>query len=746
MDRTLSSMPTMASLASASHPRPLAASSQPKGAQDYIRAVRRRAWVVLGLFLLVLIPGVSYALRKPPIYRTEAVLKVEPLQNDDALASLLRHRVGGGGGGSGSDPEFIHYCVAILKNKMLATATANNPEIATSKAPNSSPAKEVLGLTARVVPRSNLIELSLEGRDPAWITKLLRTHAEELVKLTDNDHRTALDDTLHKADGNIRELNAELKKLETLLGNALKETNTINPSGESILEKQLIARQDALAQEYAQLRDLEEKFMVERMTPKPRESQGLTRKDAKLEKMYEDLETLVDAANRVKKTARNFDNDPAARRITDQMNSLNKKIDALEAQEDPDRPRGIAKDPIQALIRNRRERIVEIDEEIKRLFERMQEEHPAQRQYLSMLEDRSQKLVALHETKGKYADYALLVQSLKQHSPVEVIQPPQEPDAPVGPNRAMIMIMAGMFGLALGIGVVCLLEHADHSIRRPEALSHDLNIPVYGIVPWVPRTAATDRGGHLWAIGEPTSPAADSFRNLRASLLGSMEPVITLLVTSAKSGEGKTTTALNLAATCARAGERTLLVDVDLRRPSLDHAFPECANGPGLIDILRGELPWQRVIRPTEAAHLDVLPAGDAEGLPVEILGTREMRQLLESLALHYDRVILDGPSVLGMAECRMLGRAADATLFVVRAASQTLTPIRRAKEMLEQSRVRIAGVVLNALREDLRNWSNTEIRAAAVKGLRGRVQEDAGEEESESSEMIVGGARAPWA
>jgi capsular exopolysaccharide synthesis family protein len=284
------------------------------------------------------------------------------------------------------------------------------------------------------------------------------------------------------------------------------------------------------------------------------------------------------------------------------------------------------------------------------------------------------------------------------------------PLAPVRPKRAVNIALGVMFSLALGIGLVCLLEFLDHSVKVPEQLAVGLTLPLFGVIPRIRRTALTHRGGHLWASGTPDSVEADAYRNLRASLLGATDrrgPITTLLVTSAKAGEGKSTTALNLAATCARAGERTLLMDVDLRRPSLADVFVKDGHDLGLVDALRGEIPWQRALVRTDLPNLDFLPTGDTRDIPIEILGTLELRQLLLAVASHYDRVILDGPAVLGLADCRMLGRIVDASILVVRSGSHGLQPLLRAKAMLEQSHVAIAGVVFNGLFEDLKNWSS---------------------------------------
>ena len=196
--------------------------------------------------------------------------------------------------------------------------------------------------------------------------------------------------------------------------------------------------------------------------------------------------------------------------------------------------------------------------------------------------------------------------------PVQVVLPAEEPTEPTGPKRKIQMALVVLVGLGLGIGLVCLMESLDHRIKVPEHLVAGVTLPLFGVVPRMRRLAALHRGGHLWTPGLPKSVEADAFRNLRASLLcatgKSGEPIVTLLVTSPKPAEGKSTTALNLAATCARCGERTLLIDADLRRPSLTPVF-EPQHELGLVDVLKGDMPWQRALVRTEIADAG-LPAG----------------------------------------------------------------------------------------------------------------------------------------
>ena len=163
---------------------------------------------------------------------------------------------------------------------------------------------------------------------------------------------------------------------------------------------------------------------------------------------------------------------------------------------------------------------------------------------------------------GQADGFEIVEQAIVSNDCVKI--PPNgvvEPTAPIKPNRPLLIGLGLIVSFGLGIGLVCLLEHVDHSVKVPEHVTHGLTLPLLGVVPRIRRTALTHRGGHLWTPATPDSLEADAYRNIRASLLGIADkrgPIITLLVTSAKAGEGKSTTAINLAATCARAGRAHL--------------------------------------------------------------------------------------------------------------------------------------------------------------------------------------------
>ena len=409
----------------------------------------------------------------------------------------------------------------------------------------------------------------------------------------------------------------------------------------------------------------------------------------------------------IKRRVRNFNSDPSAKANAVKLKQVMDTIERYKAAHPVAPPAG---DPSEALVAQMREDIRADEATAAALLKESQESLPEHQMFLNYLEERQQKSDRIATMQEKLGNFEILSRSQKPS--VEIVGISPEPSTPVRPKRALSIAIGVIFSLGLGIALVCFLEHLDHSVKVPEHLSMGLTLPLFGVIPRIRRTAMASRGGHLWTPGIPESIEADAYRNLRASLIGSSArhgPIVTLLVTSAKAGEGKSTTALNLAATCARAGERTLLLDVDLRRPSLAAVFrdEDDETNLGLVDVLRGDLPWQRTVARTELPNLDFLATGDTRDIPIEILGTVELRQLLIALSHHYDRVILDGPATLGLPDCRMLGPFVDAALLVVRSGTHQLRPLQRAKAFLEQSNVVLAGVVFNGLCEDLENWSS---------------------------------------
>jgi succinoglycan biosynthesis transport protein ExoP len=678
--------------------------AQSKSAGDYLRALRRRIWLVVAIALGVALPGTVWTIRRPAVYRVAAQIMIEPPQFDPILTGIVSQEVGRHD--AATMEKYVPNRLALLRNRALADRVMSDPSLALPPGSGGDPASELIAqLQTRQLPNTNLFDILLEGTDPVRTTRTLNTLLELFKNDAKAENSMMLDVSKNHAVRSLDVLNKELTALDESINKLLKGSPIFAPGGKNLLQDHYVTMNSVLLQKKIRYDDLLHQARVAELFPNHKSQYAPTPRDSQIAELKKLRKYYTDHARRLRRTIKHFDSDPAAKYVTEKLADIMEELTQLEAEpklEPPDLS-GIAQTTAA-------EEIEKLDQEVKSILQRLQESMPKYQDYLTLLNKRDMLVQRLSAMQARISNFEMLAEANSRKQPVTIVLNATEPPSPIKPNRLLLIGCFAALGLTLGGSLVWLLEHLDHSVKAPEQLSVGLTLPLLGVIPRIRRTANVHRGGHLWTPGAPGSLEADAYRNLRASLLGASGlrgPITTLLVTSAKPGEGKSTTALNLAATCARSGERTLLMDVDLRRPSLGDVFDGAALGPGLVDILRGDLAWQRAVVRTDRPNLDFLPTGDTLDIPIEILGTLELRQLLTALSRHYDRVILDGPAVLGMADCRMLGRIVDGALLVVRCGAHDLRPLRRAKSMLEQSQVLIVGVVFNGLTEDLKNWSS---------------------------------------
>jgi capsular exopolysaccharide synthesis family protein len=263
----------------------------------------------------------------------------------------------------------------------------------------------------------------------------------------------------------------------------------------------------------------------------------------------------------------------------------------------------------------------------------------------------------------------------------------------VPPRRAVAIGVPAAIGLVAGLGLAWLLEVRDKTIRSEAQLRDLEQAPVLGMVPFDRRLREGPRGRRVAA----SSAGLEAFRQLRTNLefidVGS--PVQILVVTSSVAEEGKTTTAINLASALVAANRRVLIVEADLRRPTLDDHF-KVRGALGLTDVIvrRGEL--DAAMQPVGVNGLMLLPSGKLPPNPSELLGSDAMVQLLERLRDRFDVVIVNTPPLLPVTDAAVLSAHADGVLVVVRAGRTTRQQLSLAMRALHAVGARVLGTVLN--------------------------------------------------
>lgn len=195
----------------------------------------------------------------------------------------------------------------------------------------------------------------------------------------------------------------------------------------------------------------------------------------------------------------------------------------------------------------------------------------------------------------------------------------------------------------------------------------------------------------------PKSPISEQFRTIRTNINFSVvdEEVRTLMVTSSSPGEGKSTTAANLAVVYAQQGKRTLLVDADMRKPTVHYTFG-LTNSFGLTNVLTKQMELGEAVNTSDVDHLHVLTCGPIPPNPAELLGSRAMEQFFELVKEEYDLVIFDTPPVLAVTDAQVLANKCDGAVLVVSSGRTEIDAANKSKDLLTAAQARILGVVLN--------------------------------------------------
>lgn len=292
--------------------------------------------------------------------------------------------------------------------------------------------------------------------------------------------------------------------------------------------------------------------------------------------------------------------------------------------------------------------------------------------------------------------------SLAEIAPYVDVLDPARRAWPVSGGRRINVIFGTLLGLILGIGAAFFLEYIDRSVHSTTDVEAAVGTAVLG---WIPQidVPADGRSIPLVTDSDPEGSAAEAYRVLRTNLAFSTsreEQLNSLVFTSPGPAEGKSTTAANLSTVLAARGDRTLLVDADLRRGELHDAF-DVMRSPGLSDLLVGELDAREAIRPEVRTGLDFLPAGQRPPNPSELLGSQAMADLLATWRDEYQWVLIDAPPVLAVADAAVLAALADGSVLILRAGETDRRAGWRAIQQLKRVDARVVGAVLNVVKPE---------------------------------------------
>jgi exopolysaccharide transport family protein len=700
--------------------------SQESALREYLRVLLKRKWIILACLVGIFAAVAIASLRQTPVY--EAVGRIAVNKADSNLITfkdsvpVMDYY----------DPTDLDTEARILQSDLLALQvirqlnldkrseyggqTTPQPNLVADPLQNDSKRTTALlgafkgNLKVSLIPNTRIIEIHYRSTDPTLAANVVNALAATYVE---QNFKTKFESTMQASDWLSKQLLDLQMKVETSQEKLVRYQKEHEIFG--IDEKQNIITQklDELNKELtAAESDRMQKEAVYRMT------------------QTGDQDAVASAVASAPVTSLSGTGSfPLLDKLHQQQADLRIQIADLSTQFGPAYPK------VAQLNNQLKEIERQIQGETRKAVNHLRGQYETALQRESMLRDALEKQKQEANRLNENAiDYSLLKRDLDSNRQLyeglleklkeagvtaglrsnnfRIVDAARAPNAPVEPNIPRNLLFALVLGITSGVGLAFLLEGMDNTVRTTEQAQMISALPSLGMIPLGSKSRNNGNGANRLALTSsrevvelvtqvrPQSQMAESYRALRTSLLLSSlgAPPKVIMVTSARPQEGKTTTAINSAIVLAQKGLRVLLVDADLRRPSIHKTL---VMGPrsGLSNVLTGSATLEQVIAPSPILpNLFVLAAGSPPPNPAELLASSNMKDVLNELREQFDHVVIDTPPTLSVTDAVVLSPRVDAIILVIRSGQTTKQALRRARDILMQVNAHVTGVLLNAV------------------------------------------------
>ena len=701
--------------------------------RDYLRVLLKRRWTIFAVFAVVVLAVAVHTFTAVPVYQATARVVIEK-ENPNVVSIQEVMAVDA----TGSDyyqtqykiiesravarevirrmnlqdsieffPEPRDDVISNIKNwvgetaeywkKWLQSLLKTEPGPAVSEEDLSPDSKLVSAFIERVtiepIRNSRLVDVSIEAMNPVLGAKMANELVRAYIDQNLEAKLVAAKDAVRWLGERIQEERRKVEAAESALLK-YKERHQIITDFSSDAEK-------ITAQKLAQLNTQVVEAESARVEAETRYTQAMALDNnpdmldsipevLKNELVQEIKKMEVNLYNRMSELSKKYG------RMHPQMLAIESELAELKKRKALEVKRVINS------LRNQYKLAVAKEESLKRALAQQKKES------LNMNKKAVQYGVLQRQAESARQMYEMLIKRFKETSLTEemktgnirIVDRAEVPLLPVKPRKKLNLLLALVVGLTLGVGLAFFLEYLDNTIKLPEEVRNYLKIPYLGPVPAFARTRNRDGiPRDLITVHSPKSTASESFRGVRTGILFSSAdkaPQV-ILVSSAGPNEGKTVCAVNLAVTMAQAGSRVVLLDCDMRRPRVHHLF-DIGRDIGVSNLLVGDTEIQDAVVATEVPNLNVIPCGPIPPNPSEIIGSKRMKSLLETLRKDYERVVIDSPPLTAVTDSVILAQAADGVVLIVRAGDTPRQIVLNGVTQLRSVDSRVLGAVLNGV------------------------------------------------
>ena len=653
---------------------------------DYWRIIRVRFVTILLVFLLTAVTTTVVTFLLPETYMSLSRISIEKDTSD--IAPLL----GMQSGPTAFDPYFIQTEFEKIQSQKVLDKVVSKcglteewKRLNGGKSLTEIEARKILekAIDIRQFRNTSIIELRAYDRKPKWA----QTIAQALAKEYQNHRKDLQEERVKKGidvlNGRLEKINEEISVMQTNVDELRTQEGISDAAGDesySIIEPEIVRRYesgliDARGIHTTQSTLLEglraqsdEELRASILTAHP---------DAQLDVLIRELHTG-------QQTLANLGVDLGDEHP--RIKGLKVVVATLEGQID-DRIRGILAglelrvNSTKAQVEQLQSAVADAKKRESDMREKGREYFDAKRKLSNTTRIRDTILLRVMQEEVDLA--------LPKESTVEITDDADLPIKAVRPNIPLNIALGVVVGLVLGVGLAFFIEYLDTSVKTIDDVERALNAAVLGVIP--------QNVGSLLDEGDE-SPHAEAYRVLRTNILFAgrkSETQTTFSVVSGGAGEGKTTTMFNLAVVFAQQGDRVLVVDSDLRRPSM-HRFFKLSNNIGLTNYLLGQATIEEVIQTTELPSLHFIPSGKLPSSSMGILSSAKMKEFVAEMKSRYDYVFLDAPPIMGVSDASVLASMVDMCVLVVQYRKYPQLMTQRAKDMVTKVGGELVGVVLN--------------------------------------------------
>ncbi len=656
----------------------------------------RRRKILLATFLSIFALSIVYTIFAPRVYQATATLQV----------------VTGGGAGNNELPVLadlmatgqarsVQTQVTLLKHKMMLTNAAKR------LTPNEQKAVAAYAETLiEPVNDTNIISVSAMTRDPKLSVNLAQAMCAEYISLSQQKNRRGTSDAKRYVEDQFRAVKTNLEKAQTALKQYKQRNGVFNLSreAEALVDQGNRIEADwrqAKAEKAAAIAQLEVlDRMVAKMVPSRVVPTGIARRPAvegmKLELMRLELDLIA-------KKREYTDNSPEVRGVKEQISSIRREL-KNQAQTEVEgwkiETNAVRQGAVQDIARLQ-SRVWALEAQ----GHAYRNARDILRQQMGKMPEREHRLSQLTMDVAAFQQtYEMLNEKLQtlritekaRVANAEAIFPADIADVElIRPRAVRILILGLMAGIILAICLALLVDQLDDRIHSEKEARQAFQLPVLADVPYI--TESHQR--YLSDNPDNSSPLLATYQMLRTNIDFSAidEPIRSMVVTSSLPGEGKSACAVNLAVAAALAGERVILVDCDLRRPTT-HRLCRLPNRVGFTNVVTGSHSLAEALQETHIPGLRVLTAGTMPPNPFKLLKSKAAAALFQQLLQEADFVVIDTPPILALADAQIVSSLADTTLLVVSAKDTRRREIARTQTLLAQGGTDVVGIVLNKI------------------------------------------------